>query len=74
MDTTPVYFFSLEIPIRTVVSASDKYLFEAEGKTVGDYMPATLEEYSDHRGHFLLSLEGGRWIEFEEEPEDSDDE
>lgn len=67
MGLTPVYFFDPEILMREVISASHKHLFEAEGKTVGDYMPATLEEYDDHTGHFLLTMAPGRWIEFEEE-------
>lgn len=66
---TPIKFFSDEIEMSEIISATSAKAFELEGHTIQDAIGekmASLDKYDDFPGHYLLTLENGDFIEFTE--------
>ena len=66
---TSIPFFSEDIRMDIIESATNPDAFELQGKRIRSAIrdqPSSLSEYDDVKGHYLLTLANGDFIEFRE--------
>lgn len=62
--STQVNFWSTDIIIGEIQSASDAGLFALEGKTIGKAFIGQRQSLEDFGNRYLLRAKNGQWIEF----------
>lgn len=62
-----VPFFDVRIQVSEVVSASQRRLFDLEGKTLDEIGLGSLQRYDDRPGHYHYTFTDGEWFEFLED-------
>lgn len=62
--STPVSFWSTDIIIGEISSASHVDLFALEGQKIEKAFPGQRQSLEDFRNRYLLRAQNGQWIEF----------